>query len=68
MLMLTTEKGRGEGEQHLRMMRSHEAVQTYLDKNPPGASPPIRCVLIFWYIFNHNEQRPMSGIKSEVPV
>ena len=61
-LMVWTEKGRGEVEQHLRTMRSHEVVQTYLEKSPPGASPPIRRVLTFRYVVNQSEQCPLSGI------
>ena len=68
MLMVTTEKVRGEVEQHLRMMHSHEAAQTYLEKNPPSASPPIRCALTFRYIVNHSKQCPLSGIHHEALV
>ena len=47
MLMVRTEEGLTNVEQHLRMLHPHMAVQTYLEKNPPSASPPIRCVLTF---------------------
>ena len=62
MLMVTTEEGLGNVnvEQHLRMMHSHTAVQTYLEKSPPSASPPIRCVLTFRYMVNHSKQCPLN--------
>ena len=56
--MVTTEEGLGNVnvEHHLRTMHSHTVVQTYLEKNPPGASPPIRSVLTFRYSVNHMQE------------
>ena len=49
MLMVTTDEGLGQVEQHLRNMHSHKVAQTYLDNT-------------FRSIVNHSGQRPMSGI------
>ena len=67
MLMWRTEGGLGAVEEHLRVMRTHEVVQTFLDKNPPGALTPIRHVLTFRCIGNHNRECLLRGSKG-VPV
>jgi hypothetical protein len=48
-------------EEYLKKLASHPAVTAYMDRNPNGMHTPVRHVLTFRYIINHDQGCLLSG-------